>query len=103
MEINRFGMIGKVSALAGLAVAAAIAAAPSAVASTIEPTPVTPDPGTHASQKTALPGGGPGAVALPPGGPVAVLPGDSPIGGADPYLPAGTDPLVPYGVWSQAG
>jgi hypothetical protein len=98
MAVNRFGFA---SGLLGVVVGAAIIAAPVAAATTIEPAPVMPDTGAHAVQKAPVTGGG--AVALPPGGPVAVLPGDSAIGGADPYLPSGTDPLVPYGVWSQSG
>jgi hypothetical protein len=107
MIFNKFGIA---SAMAGLAVAATLAAAPSAVAATTDstsanvgaPTPAnTVTPGdTRAGQKVPG-GGGQGAVALPPDGPVAVLPGDSVIGGADPYLPSGTDPLVPFGVWAQ--
>jgi hypothetical protein len=43
---------------------------------------------------------GQGTVALPPGGPIAVFPQDQIIGGADPYTPFGTNPDVPYGVWT---
>lgn len=42
-----------------------------------------------------------GTVALPPGAPVPVLPGDQAGSGANPYVPFGTNPYVPYGVWSQ--
>jgi len=38
-------------------------------------------------------------VALP--GPVRVYPQETVNGGANPYLPYGTDPLIPYGVWAQ--
>jgi len=41
----------------------------------------------------------PGPVALP--GPVRVYPQETVNGGANPYLPFGTNPLVPYGVWAQ--
>jgi hypothetical protein len=41
-----------------------------------------------------------GAVAMPPGGPLAVYLEDQNVGGADPYTPYGTDPLVPNGVWT---
>lgn len=34
------------------------------------------------------------------GGPVAIFPWDQLIGGANPDLPDGADPLVPYGVWT---
>ena len=40
-----------------------------------------------------------GTVALP--GPVPVYPQDSVLGGANPYIPFGTNPSVPYGVWNQ--
>ena len=40
-----------------------------------------------------------GTVALP--GPVSVYPQYSVIGGADPYVPFGPNPSVPYGVWVQ--
>jgi len=40
-----------------------------------------------------------GSVALP--GPVPVYPQDTVNGSANPYLPFGTNPLVPYGVWAQ--
>ncbi|MDH6244318.1 hypothetical protein [Mycobacterium sp. OTB74] len=40
-----------------------------------------------------------GTVALP--GPVPVYPQNSVLGGANPYVPFGTDPSVPYGVWNQ--
>jgi hypothetical protein len=47
------------------------------------------------------PGQGPGgAVAMPPGGPLAVYLQDQNVGGAYPYTPYGTDPLAPYGVWT---
>jgi hypothetical protein len=41
-----------------------------------------------------------GTVALPPGGPSVVYPQQQNTGGANPYLPFGTNPLVPYGVWN---
>lgn len=40
-----------------------------------------------------------GTVAMP--GPVPVYPQDSFVGGANPYVPFGSDPMVPYGVWAQ--
>ncbi|HEY7053760.1 MAG TPA: hypothetical protein VH496_16735 [Mycobacterium sp.] len=40
-----------------------------------------------------------GTVALPPGGPVATYPQAQNTGGANPYLPFGTNPYVPQGVW----
>ena len=43
---------------------------------------------------------GEGTVALPPGGPVAIYPQLQSIGGANPYTPFGTNPHVPYGVWT---
>jgi hypothetical protein len=84
------------TALAGLAVAGAVAVAPVAAAAGVnpEPTPTTPMPVAIAP---AFPGG---AVALPQGGPVAIFPQDQAIGGADPFLPFGTDPSVPYGAWT---
>jgi len=109
MTINRFGIT---STLAGVAAAVAIAVAPAAAAAKTEPTPVyagdttvsTPggDGGAQAAQRPEVPSGGAGqgAVALPPGGPVAVLPQDQGIGGTDPYVPFGTDPYVPFGVWA---
>ena len=39
-------------------------------------------------------------MALPPGGPITVLPEAAVGGGANPYVPYGTDPLVPFGVWT---
>jgi hypothetical protein len=71
------------SALTALAVGAAIAAAPCAVAANVDQGPVVAGP--------TEPG---------PGGPVAIFPWDELIGGASPDLPDGTDPLVPYGVWT---
>ena len=71
----------------GCVVAVALAPAPPAYASPV-PAPANPVPG---------PGG---AVAMPPGGPLAVYPKDQNVGGADPYTPYGADPLVPYGVWT---
>ncbi|MUL47291.1 hypothetical protein FZI85_21640 [Mycobacterium sp. CBMA293] len=40
-----------------------------------------------------------GTVALP--GPVPVYPQNAVLGGANPYVPFGTNPSVPYGVWGQ--
>ncbi len=40
-----------------------------------------------------------GTVALPPGGPTSIYPQNQTIGGANPFVPFGTDPFVPYGVW----
>jgi hypothetical protein len=74
--------------VAGSAVAIALAAAPTSAASP-GLTPTTPAPG---------PGG---AVAMPPGGPLSVYWQSQNVGGADPYTPFGTDPSVPYGVWTQ--
>ena len=53
-----------------------------------------------ASATTAVGDSGQGTVALPPGGPVAIFPGDSIIGGANPYTPFGTSPYVPWGAWT---
>jgi hypothetical protein len=39
-------------------------------------------------------------VALPSGAPIAVLPQAALGGGANPYVPNGTDPFVPWGVWT---
>ncbi|OKH85746.1 hypothetical protein EB75_15755 [Mycobacterium sp. ST-F2] len=51
----------------------------------------------------ALPGPVPARPSAVPGlpGPVSVYPQYSVIGGADPYVPFGPDPSVPYGVWVQ--
>ena len=46
------------------------------------------------------PGRTSGTIAFPPGGPIQVYPQDQTIGGANPLIPFGTDPLVPYGVWT---
>lgn len=40
-----------------------------------------------------------GTVALP--GPVPVYAQDTFLGGANPYVPFGTSPMVPYGTWAQ--
>ena len=69
------------------AAAVAITAAPPA---DLSPNPAPTNP-------TQGPGG---AVAMPHGGPIAVYPQDQIVGGADPDTPFGTDPLVPYGVWT---
>jgi hypothetical protein len=42
-----------------------------------------------------------GTVALPPGGPTVIYPQDQSSGGANPYTPFGTNPEVPYGVWTH--
>jgi hypothetical protein len=42
-----------------------------------------------------------GTVALPPGGPNVVYVQDQTVGGANPYTPFGTNPGVPYGVWTH--
>lgn len=39
-----------------------------------------------------------GTVAIP--GPMVVYPQDSRIGGANPYLPFGPNPMAPYGTWT---
>jgi hypothetical protein len=79
------------SALTALAVGAAIAAAPCAVAANVDQGPVVAGPTEP----------GPAIEPAPPqGGPVAIFPWDQLIGGANPDLPDGTDPLVPYGVWT---
>lgn len=44
--------------------------------------------------------GNQGTIALPPGGTQVIYPQTQTIGGANPYVPFGTDPLVPYGVWA---
>ena len=76
------------SALTALAVAAVIAAAPFALAANVAEPPVIAGP--------TAPG-----YAIEPGphsGPVA--PNDQLIVGANPDLPDGSDPLVPYGSWT---
>lgn len=65
-------------------VAAAIAAAPLALAAPVV------GPGS----------GHGGSVPMPPGGPQAVYPRDEKVGGADPYTPYGTDPYVAFGTWT---
>jgi hypothetical protein len=70
------------------AVAIAFGSSPTADASPSIPTLTNPVPG---------PGG---AVAMPPGGPLAVYLEDQNVGGADPFTPYGTNPLAPYGVWT---
>ena len=92
-------MLGLASAVVGVAAAVAVAAAPSASAAATDPTPVA-NGAAQPTQHPAAPSRANGPVALPPGGPVSVLPRDSAIGGADPYLPFGTDPFVPDGVWT---
>jgi hypothetical protein len=42
-----------------------------------------------------------GTMALPPGGPTVVYPQEQNTGGANPYTPFGTNPEVPYGVWTH--
>ncbi|HZQ33194.1 MAG TPA: hypothetical protein VFB19_15835 [Mycobacterium sp.] len=69
-------MFGVAIAVAGLAAAITVSAAPLATA------------------------GSGGTVALPPGGPTTIYPQTQTIGGANPYVPFGTDPSVPYGVWA---
>lgn len=90
------------SVLAGLALAAAVAAVPSAGAVDANPTPVSAAGQTQATQAPAAPSGTPtrGTVALPPDGQIEVFPQDQTIGGADPLVPFGTDPFVPTGVWT---
>jgi hypothetical protein len=83
MRKNRLG-IG--AGLAGLAAVAAISAAPAAIAASTVVQPI-PTPST-------------GTEALPAGGPVNIIPGNQVIGGANPYVPFGPDPFVPYGVWT---
>jgi hypothetical protein len=74
-------------AVYGGVIAVAFAVAPTAAGSP-DPVPSNPVQG---------PGG---AVAMPPGAPLAVYPEDQTVGGADPLTPFGADPLVPYGVWT---
>jgi hypothetical protein len=74
--------------IVGSAVAIAVASMPTAAAAP-GATPTNPAPG---------PGG---AVAMPPGGPLTVYWQEQNVGGADPDTPYGTDPLVPYGVWTH--
>jgi hypothetical protein len=75
MAQNKFGVT---AGLVGLVAAAAVAAAPGAGATSVDPTTVAASPGSR-----------PEAVTLPS------------IDGADPLTPVGTDPYVPYGVWDQ--
>ena len=76
------------SALTALAVGAVIAAAPFALAANVEEPPVVAGP--TAPGYASEPG--------PHGGPVA--PTAQVIIGANPDIPDGTDPLVPYGSWT---
>ena len=76
------------SALTALAVGAAIATAPVAVAANVAEPPVVAGPTAPGS--AIEPG--------PQGGPVA--PKDQVVVGANPDLPDGTDPLVLYGSWT---
>ena len=92
------------SALTALAAGAAIGAAPIGAAANVDAGPIAAGP-TAPSAIDAAPGPDgaiSGPVALPPGGPVAVLPQAALGGGANPYVPIGTDPfvLVPFGVWT---
>jgi hypothetical protein len=48
----------------------------------------------------ALADNGSGTVALPRGGPAAIYPQAQVIGGANPYTPFGSNPEVPFGVWT---
>jgi hypothetical protein len=88
MKQNKFRIT---SAVSGLAAAVAIATAPAAAATGVDQTPVT---------TAGSPPSGQGTVALPPGGPDTTFPQEQSIGGANPYVPFGTDPFVPYGVWA---
>ena len=49
---------------------------------------------------SALADAGSGSNVPPPGVPFAVYP-QMPTAGANPYIPIGVDPFVPYGVWAQ--
>lgn len=99
MKMNRFGIS---SVLAGLAVAVAIAAAPSAGAAGADATPVSAAGEAQPTQAPPAPTGTPtrGTLALPPGGQINTYPQDQTIGGADPLVPFGPDPFVPSGVWT---
>ena len=98
MTINKLAFS---SALSALAAAGAIAAAPFASATNVDSPPLIAGPTQVATaiNPAPLPGTS-GAVALPPGGPIAVLPQEQSVGGANPYTPDGTDPYVPFGVWT---
>jgi hypothetical protein len=74
------------SALTALAVGAAVAAAPFAVAANVDQGPVVAGPTEPVAPiNPAAPQGG--SAALPHGGPIAIFPQDQLIGGANPYLP----------------
>ena len=81
MRAKKFGIN---FVLTGVAAAVVIAAASSARAA---------DP-TTISTLVPTPGGNGGAQ------PTDALPQDPGIAGTDPYLPFGTNPLVPDGVWT---
>ena len=78
----------------------AIAAAPFAAAAVVDRDPLSTRPtATHVTAVTPVPlPAAPGAIALPPGAPLAVVPQEQPFGGADPYV--GTNPYVPSSVWT---
>jgi hypothetical protein len=48
----------------------------------------------------AIADAGSGSNVPPPGVPYPVYP-QMPTAGANPYVPIGVDPFVPYGVWAQ--
>jgi hypothetical protein len=100
MTITKFVLS---SALSALAAGGVIAAAPFAAAANVDPGavvagPTAPVAATSAARSPDAPLSGP--VALPPGAPIAVLPQAALGGGANPYVPNGTDPFVPWGVWT---
>jgi len=72
-------------ALSSALTALAVGAAPVAVAANVDQGPIVAGP-------TA-----PGPATQ--GGPVAIFPRDQTIGGANPDLPDGTDPLSPFSTW----
>ena len=76
------------SALMALAVGAVIAAAPFALAANVEEPPVVAGPTAPGHAIEPAPHGGP------------VAPNDQVVVGANPDLPDGTDPVVPYGSWT---
>jgi hypothetical protein len=82
------------SALTALAAGAAIAAAPIGAAANVDAGPIVAGPTAPSAIDAAPAPDSPmsGPVALAPGGPVAVLPQAALGGGANPYVPNGTDP-----------
>jgi hypothetical protein len=89
------------SALAALAAAGAIAAAPVASAVSVDPGPLVAGPTEiDTAVNPAPPTVTSGAMALPPDGSVAVFPQEQSIDGTNPEEPLGVDPSVPFGVWT---